>query len=78
LKFEIIEFSLYEKKKNIPRKNFRDCLYFSLVIFTTLGLGDFHPLPECRIITGIEGLLGAILMGLFVAMLSRKFFGGQF
>ena len=78
LKIEITEFDLFVKKKNISRRNFRDCLYYSLVVFTTLGLGDFHPLPEGRIITGIEGLLGAILMGLFVAMLSRKFFGSQF
>lgn len=39
------------------------CLYYSSVIYSTLGLGDISPQGALRMITGVEGLTGFILIG---------------
>jgi len=39
------------------------CMYFSAVIYSTLGLGDISPDGALRMITGVEALTGFILMG---------------
>lgn len=48
-------------------------LYFSIVTFTTLGYGDFQPLPHLRLVAAAEAVLGAGLMALFIVALARKF-----
>ena len=42
---------------------FMDPLYFSLMSYTTLGVGDIYPLGGFRIISGIEALNGFALIG---------------
>lgn len=39
-----------------------DYLYFSIVTYTSLGLGDVFPTEHLRFITGIEALNGLILI----------------
>jgi hypothetical protein len=39
------------------------CMYFSAVIYSTLGLGDISPQGALRMITGVEALTGFILIG---------------
>ncbi len=53
--------------------SFLDCLYFSIVTFTTLGYGDLHPATDMRFWAGTEALAGAFLMALFVVAMARKF-----
>ncbi len=53
--------------------SFGDCLYFSIVTFTTLGYGDLHPATDMRFWAGTEALAGAFLMALFVVAMARKF-----
>ena len=48
-------------------------IYFTLITFTTIGYGDMSPIGFLRIIAGIEGLLGMILISIFTITLSRKF-----
>jgi len=36
-----------------------DCLYFPMVSYTSLGLGDVFPSDHIRFITGVEALSGA-------------------
>ncbi len=51
-----------------------NCLYFSVVTFTTLGYGDFQPASGIpRLLSSSEAVLGACLMAMFVVSLSRKF-----
>lgn len=52
-----------------------ECLYFSVVTFTTLGYGDFvaKPKPGFRFWVCTEALLGVALMPLFVVGLTRKY-----
>src|SRR5262249_57703416 len=38
-------------------------VYFSLVTYTTIGFGDFVLGPGWRVMAGIEGLAGIILIG---------------
>ena len=47
-------------------------LYFSLVTFTTLGSGDISPAGFLRIISGIEALSGAIMLGFLIAGLTKN------
>jgi len=49
-------------------------LYFSIVTFTTLGLGDWHPNPNSSIQYWIatEAILGVIFIALVVITYSRK------
>ena len=39
-----------------------DCIYYSAVCFTTLGLGDIIPLGAIRFLTGTEALTGFVLL----------------
>ena len=42
---------------------FEDSLYFSVVTYTSLGLGDYFPTRALRLIAGVEALNGLILIG---------------
>lgn len=41
---------------------FLDCIYYSAVCFTTLGLGDVVPIGAVRFVTGTESLTGFVLL----------------
>ncbi|KYK38513.1 MAG: hypothetical protein AYK18_17015 [Theionarchaea archaeon DG-70] len=48
-------------------------LYFSFVTFTTLGLGDIHPVNSLgRSLVCCEAVIGAFLIALFVVVFARK------
>lgn len=50
-----------------------DGLYFSIVTFATLGLGDVHPVSDiARFVAASEGLAGAFLTAIFVFSLGRR------
>jgi len=42
--------------------SFLDCVYFSAVIYTTLGLGDMVPSGSIRFLVGTEALVGFTLI----------------
>ncbi len=42
--------------------NFIDYFYFSLSSYSTLGIGDVYPVGNLKIISGIEALLGLIMI----------------
>jgi hypothetical protein len=42
--------------------NFRDYVYFSATVYSTLGFGDLVPTGPMRLIAGIEGVTGLLLI----------------
>lgn len=53
-------------------RSFGDCLYFSIVTFTTVGYGDVVPHAGTKAIAAIEALSGNFIMALFVVVFVRK------
>ena len=56
-------------------KVFRDwleCLYTSVITFTTLGYGDVHPIGWSRIVASVEAGFGIIMTALFIFVFTRK------
>jgi hypothetical protein len=56
-----------------------DCIYFSAVCFTTLGLGDIVPTGAIRFITGTEAVCGFVLIawsGSFTFVEMQRFWKG--
>jgi len=49
-----------------------ECLYTSVITFTTLGYGDVHPVGYSRIVASIEAGLGIIMTALFIFVFTRK------
>jgi hypothetical protein len=47
--------------------DFRTCLYFSAVTFTTLGYGDFQPTEYIRILAAFEAFMGYLFLGALIA-----------
>lgn len=43
--------------------NYFDYLYFSVVSYTSLGLGDVYPFGGLRLVTGVEALCGLLMIG---------------
>jgi len=43
-----------------------DCLYFSIITFTTVGYGDFRPTSDVRLYAGFEALTGVVFFSLFI------------
>lgn len=40
-----------------------DFFYYSIVMYTSLGLGDVFPVDHLRVISGVEALNGLVLIG---------------
>ena len=42
---------------------FEECLYFSVVTYSTVGFGDLYPTEHLRLVAGVEALNGLLLIG---------------
>ncbi|AZQ11824.1 ion channel [Shewanella khirikhana] len=51
---------------------FFNCIYYSVVTFTTLGYGDFTPIGFSRLIAAIEAFTGSFTIALFVVVFVKK------
>ncbi|MYD43531.1 MAG: two pore domain potassium channel family protein [Gammaproteobacteria bacterium] len=39
-----------------------DYLYYSSIVYTTVGFGDLYPIGPVRMVTAIESLIGLVLI----------------
>ncbi|WP_353572772.1 ion channel [Candidatus Albibeggiatoa sp. nov. BB20] len=53
-------------------QNFANCLYFSVVTFTTLGYGDIAPVGFSRLFAALEAFSGTFMTALFVVVFVKK------
>lgn len=61
----------------INEEGFWNCFYFSITIFTTLGYGDIYPISTLgRMIVITEVSIGYLMLGLLIAILTRRTIGG--
>ncbi|QSX30582.1 pentapeptide repeat-containing protein [Shewanella cyperi] len=51
---------------------FFNCIYYSVVTFTTLGYGDFTPIGFSRLTAAIEAFTGSFTIALFVVVFVKK------
>lgn len=52
-------------------RNFEDALYLSTVMFSTIGYGELALNPTWRLLTGLEGINGFLMIGWSTAYLVR-------
>ena len=72
LTFAIIYYRYGLLQNGSPTKiSFADSIYFSITTWTTLGYGDFAPIPRIRLITSIEAILGYVGLGLWISLISN-------
>jgi len=50
----------------------KDCLYFSIVTWTTLGYGDFQPTEGARVFAGIQAMLGTFFTPLYLVVVIKQ------
>ena len=71
----IFSFGLHHKAAGILGKEgkfepgFWDAIYFSVTTFTTLGYGDFQPVPEMRLATSIQAVAGMFSVALAASVI---------
>jgi Ion channel/Pentapeptide repeats (9 copies) len=51
---------------------FGDCIYYSVITFTTVGYGDIYPVGLSRVVAMLEAFTGAFSLSLFVVVFVRK------
>lgn len=53
-----------------------DAVYFSVVVYTSLGFGDIQPIGQMRLLAGVEALVGLVMIGWsasFTFLMMEKF-----
>ena len=61
------------KSSSGPLNGFVDALYFTTVVLTTLGFGDFVPMnSNDRLIVSFEALLGYLILAILASTIYRK------
>ena len=58
------------KDNGSAKADFKDAFYFSMMTFTTVGYGDWYPQDEHRNLVMFEGILGWLLLSLFLVTLA--------
>lgn len=57
--FNVGTFSALSQNK----MEFFDFVYFSVVVYTSVGFGDIYPIGHMRLIAGVEALTGLLMIG---------------
>lgn len=68
------EFHVFSMQQSLEQNIifFFECLYYSVVTFTTLGYGDFIPVGFSRLVAAFEAFTGSFTLALFVVVFVKK------
>ncbi|GLS92671.1 hypothetical protein GCM10007916_37430 [Psychromonas marina] len=68
------EFQVFSMQQSLEQNIifFFECLYYSVVTFTTLGYGDFIPVGFSRVVAALEAFTGSFTIALFVVVFVKK------
>lgn len=68
------EFQIFSMHNSLEENTifFFECLYYSVVTFTTLGYGDFIPVGFSRVVAALEAFTGSFTIALFVVVFVKK------
>ena len=58
--------------RGIEDVNLLDCVYFSLINYTSIGYGDIIPVGHIRFLAGLEGLIGLLLIAWTAAFMYNE------
>ncbi len=66
--------AVYQSSSSLSENflQFAECLYFSVVTFTTLGYGDITPVGISRFIASVEAFIGSFTIALYVVVFVRR------
>lgn len=67
------EVGLYDPNEKIVHDTVQS-IYFSMVTWTTLGYGDFKPVPSIRLYAATEALFGYVYLGVLIGFVSNWLF----
>jgi len=56
----------------IEDENLLDCVYFSIINYTSIGYGDIIPTGHIRFLAGLEGLIGLLLISWTAAFMYNE------
>lgn len=59
---------LHKSGDFIENPDFFDCLYLTIITWTTVGYGDYLPSDETKLLSLIVGISGYIFSGYFLAI----------
>lgn len=66
-------FGIENSNNPTEKVNLLQSIYFSVVTFSTLGFGDYHPRDEVSsIVAALEGISGAFLIGLYISLILKR------
>lgn len=60
--YVLLQYPNFGSLEGLADATLPDCVYYSTVVYTTLGFGDLIPTDDIRFLTGSEALLGLVLI----------------
>lgn len=60
--FTLLFNPIFGTLEGLGELTFFDCVYFSTISYTTLGFGELVPTEDIRFISGVESLVGLVLI----------------
>jgi hypothetical protein len=60
--FLLLQNPIFGELVGLAEPSYWNCVYFSTVSYTTLGFGEIVPTDDIRFLTGMESLVGLVLI----------------
>lgn len=74
LLYKLVDLSLTPSQHMVPATgHWYDYIYFSVIITTTVGLGDVVPLSIIgKLLVSIQAFIGFLMLGVFIGLIQKK------